>query len=217
MNAPPTFLGTIWNSRLGRSRWLMRTVFSLLIACGLLLSFFPERYRAAVTLTPTDPVSMGLSGTLGQLGALNSVFGNQAAVEVALKVGRSQQVREIAIKELQLARRLNISDPVKLHRWVQDHVEIRSLRGGIIQFEMRDRDANLAQAIVAQFAQATQERLAQISRRQTQYKRDVLLKLVGDASSRLSVAKGNFDRFRLTNRAVLPDVALANASSSTLR
>jgi capsule polysaccharide export protein KpsE/RkpR len=144
---------------------------------------------------------------LTQLGAINSVFGNQAAVEVALKVGRSQQVRDIVIKRNDLGRRLAISDPLRLHRWLKDNVEIRSLRGGIIQFELMNRDAALARGIIAAYAAATQERLAQITRGQTEFKRDVLLKLVNDASARLSTAKGAYDSFRLANRSATPEAA----------
>jgi hypothetical protein len=185
----------------------MRLLFGLLLAVFLYLTFFPEKHRAAVTLTPSDPTQMGLSGALTQLGAINSVFGNQAAVEVALKVGRSQQVRDLVIREKNLTRRLDISNPVRLHRWLEENVEIRSLRGGIIQFELMFKDPDLAREIVAAYSAATQERLAQIARGQTEFKRDVLLKLVSDASARLARTKGAYDRFRLANRSALPEAA----------
>ena len=60
-------------------RW-RAVLFSGLTLVFALLAFFPERYLATSSFTPSDRDSMGLSGTLGQLGALNSVFGNQAAV-----------------------------------------------------------------------------------------------------------------------------------------
>jgi hypothetical protein len=170
------------------------------VAVFLFLSFFPERYRAAVTLTPTDPASMGLSATLGQLGAINSVFGNQAAVEVALKVGRSVYVRETVIKNTRLVDRLRLRDSVQAQRWLEKEMTIRSLRGGIILFETLQKDSDLARDLVAAYSVATQERLAEISRRQTQYKREVLIKLVYDASNRLARARGAYDTFRLQNR-----------------
>lgn len=207
MTPPPTLIGRLWRLPVLRSPWSMRLLFGLLLAVFLYLTFFPEKNRAVVTLTPSDPTQMGLSGALTQLGAINSVFGNQAAIEVALKVGRSQQVRDIVIKQNNLAQRLSISDPVRLHRWLEDEVEIRSLRGGIIQFELIHQDAALARGIIAAYASATQERLAQIARGQTEFKRDVLLKLVSDASARLGRAKGAYDTFRLANRTVLPEAA----------
>lgn len=183
-----------------RSSWTRRAIFTVLIAVLLFLSFFPERYRAAVTLTPTDPASMGLSGTLGQLGAINSVFGNQAAVEVALKVARSIYVRETVAQQTHLMQRLHFANQVAMHRWLEKEVTIRSLRGGIIVFEMLSTDPELAKDLVSAYSSATQERLAQISRGQTQYKRDVLIKLVYDASDRLARARAAYDTFRLQTR-----------------
>ena len=97
-----TVIGTVLNGPLRGNMWLARAIFGVCLAILIFFSFFPERYRGAVTLTPTDPTSLGLSGTLGQLGALNSVFGNQAAVEIALKIGRSIYVRQIVAKQLNL-------------------------------------------------------------------------------------------------------------------
>jgi uncharacterized protein involved in exopolysaccharide biosynthesis len=187
-------------------------VFGTLIAIALIFSFYPERYRAAVSLTPTDPGSLGLSGTLGQLGAINSVFGNQTAVEVALRVARSEMVRDIVIQQLNLENRLHEHDRTKLHRWLADKVDIRSLRGGIVLMDMQSRDPALAKDIVGAFAGATQDRLAQISRAQTGYKRDILLKLVSDASEQLSEAQARYDSFRLRNRAPTPTMAVESVS-----
>lgn len=212
MRPPASFVGSVagmeWFARF-RNRAF---VFGLLAAIFLVLSVFPERHRAAVTLTPTDPASLGLSGTLGQLGALNNVFGNQAAVEVALRVGKSVFVRDLIIKRLDLAKRLDQPDRRKLHRWLEDRVDVRSLRGGIVSIEMKHRDADLARDIVAAYANALQEQLAEISRRQTAYKRDVLVKLVDDASVQLATAQAAYDSFRLRNKTPLPAIAVEGVS-----
>jgi capsule polysaccharide export protein KpsE/RkpR len=200
MKAPRTVIGTIAHSRLFRSRVIGRSILALAVALLLLLGFFPEKHRAAVTLTPTDPTSFGLSGALGQLGALNSVFGDQAAVEVALKVARSLYVQRIVADRIKLRQRLRFENDTAMYRWMARKVNIRSLRGGIILVEMDSGDANLGRDIVGGYAAATQERLAQISRGQTEYKRDVLLKLVGEASGRVSRARAAYDTFRLQNR-----------------
>lgn len=183
-----------------------------LLALALVLTFFPVRYRAAVTLTPTDPQSLGLSGTLYQLGALNNVFGNQAAVEVALRIARGEAVKDYVIKKTDLADRLHEHNRVKLHRWLDWEVDVRSLRGGIIMVEMHSRDADLAEKIVAAYAQATQNRLAEISRTQTAYKRDILVQLVGDASQQLNLAQARYDSFRLRNRAPTPETTVEAVS-----
>jgi hypothetical protein len=187
-------------------------LFGLLTLFFLLLSVFPERHRAAVTLTPTDPQSLGLSGTLGQLGAINSVFGNQAAVEVALRVGKGVYVRDLVIKRLNLGKRLGEMDRATLHRWLAHRVDVRSLRGGIVSIEMKDRDPALARDTVAAYGNAIQERLAEISRTQTAYKRHVLEQLVVDASQQLATAQSAYDAFRLRHKTPLPAVAVEAVS-----
>jgi hypothetical protein len=203
-----TVIGTIVHARAIRNPWTARALFAVAIAICVFLALFPERHRAAVTLTPTDPASLGLSGTLGQLGAINSVFGNQAAVEIALKVGRSVNVRDTVIEKLKLRQRLNLPNDLAIHRWLNDKVTIRSLRGGIVLFEMHDDDAEFAKAVVGAYAAATQGQLADISRRQTEYKREVLVQLVSEASARLSRAQSAYDIFRLRNRYALPEESI---------
>lgn len=188
-------------------------VFVVLIAIAATLAFFPERHRAAATLTPTDPQTLGLSETLGQLGALNSVFGKQADVEVALRIGSSIYMRETVMKKLNLAERIDMHDKVELHRWLEDRIRIRSLRGGIIQIEFVSRDKELAYDIVNAVAEATRDRLAEINIRQTSYKREILQKLVDDSAVRLSKAESAFNSYRLENGYADPGTALASISS----
>ena len=173
------------------------------------LAFFPERHLATSSFTPTDRDSLGLSGTLGQLGAISSVFGNQAAVEVALRVGKSVAVRDDVIAKTRLKQKLKSDGRVALQRYLEKRVEIRSLRGGIITIEMQDRDADLAQEIVLAYQLAVQEELGRISRRQTAYKRDVLKQLVASASDQLGQAQAAYDDFRLNNRYAEPRSSIA--------
>lgn len=182
------------------SRFWKRALFFLApTAVLLVLAAFPERYRAEATLTPTNPNMLGLSGTLGQLGALNSVFGNQADIEVALRIGTSVYTRDSVIKELKLKERLKDDNIIDLHRWLYDKVDMRSLRGGIILIQMDHTDKQLARDIVGAYTTAVRERLAEITVRQTNYKRQVLEKLVRDAGARLANAQSNYDNFRLAN------------------
>ena len=212
MNAPPSFVGAVARVRLLQRFPVRAAIFGILIAVGLALTYFPERYRAAVTLTPTDPQSLGLSGTLGQLGAINNVFGNQAAVEVAIRVARSEMARDYVIARVHLADRLGIHNRVRLHRWLDEKVTIRSLRGGIVLIEMQSENPELARDVVGAFADGTQERLADISRKQTAYKREILIQLVNGASQQLSLAQARYDGFRLQNRAPSPLTAVEAVS-----
>lgn len=207
MTPPRSIISSIAQARIIRDNWPRRILFAALFAIALLLSAFPERYRAASSLTPADPNTLGLAGALGQLGAINSVFGNQAAVEVALKVGRSVYVRDTVMRQTKLEQRLGMSR-IELHRWLADKVEVRSLRGGILLIEMNDRDRGLARDLVAAYAEATRARLAEINRRQTEYKRGILMKLVSDSSDRLARAQSAYDSFRLRTRYGDPEAAM---------
>jgi capsule polysaccharide export protein KpsE/RkpR len=120
--------------------------------------------------------------------------------------------RDYVIAKVHLADRLQNHDRVKLHRWLSEKVIVRSLRGGIVLVEMEDRDAKLAQDIVGAYADATQQRLSDISRKQTAYKRDVLIQLVNEASQQLSLAQARYDNFRLRNRSPSPMTAVQAVS-----
>lgn len=188
--------------------WLRRAILGALAAVLAVLTLFPREYRAAVSLTPTDPAALGLQGALGQLGALSNVFGSQAAVEISLKVARSMDVRRKVIDELKLIERLGFSDPREADRWLAREVEIRSLRGGILQMSMKHEDAQLARDIVAAFSASTRSRLAEISRTQTAYKRKILEDLVSGAGARYSRAQAAYDRFRRGTRFAEPSSSL---------
>lgn len=212
MKRPPSIIGALAESQwVGRPLYRRLLVLLLVAICGV-LTVYPERYRAAVTLTPTDPANLGLSGALGQLGAINTVFGNQAAIEIAIKVARGQDVRQIVAKRLKFYETQKFGNKVETDRWLTDKVSIRSLRGGIIQMEVFDRDPVFAKQIVAAFSEATRERLAEINRQQTAYKRDVLIKLVDESSERLALAQEAYDSFRLRTRNSEPNLALTSST-----
>jgi tyrosine-protein kinase Etk/Wzc len=186
---------------------LRRAILGGAFIIAVLLALFPERHRAAVTLTPTDPASLGLSGTLGQLGAVQSVFGNQAAVEVSLRIARSDYVRSKVADRVKLDDYLG-TRRVNTLRWLDRKVDVHALRGGIIEFELTLPDGALARQVVDAYASAVREQLATISRTQTAYKRDILLDLVDQASKRLSKAQEAYDTFRLRTRYSSPQAAI---------
>ena len=208
MRAPPrSMVGTLAALPVVREPWWRRAILAALVALFAVLTLYPQQYRAAVSLTPTDPASLGLSGKLGQLGAVGNVFCNQAAVEVSLKVARSEYVRSLVARQLDLERVLGKS-PVATHRWLERKVDIRALRGGIIQFEIKQRDPDFARAIVAAYGQAVRTQLAIIARNQTTQKRDILVQLVENASDALAQAQAAYDTFRLRTRYSSPQAAI---------
>lgn len=208
MTPPRNIIGSLYHSPPLRRPWMRRAIFAVVLTILALLTFFPEKYRAAVTLTPTDPGSLGLGQALGQLGALNSVFGSQAAVEISLKIADSVETRRAVIKRLNLVQRLNLKDESAASRWLEKEVEVRALRGGIVQVQTLNSDPAFARALVATVTDEMRRRLADIAQRQTAYKRDILVKLVAQADDRLSRAQAAYDAFRRTTRFSNPGNAI---------
>jgi uncharacterized protein involved in exopolysaccharide biosynthesis len=200
MNRPHSLMGRAANMRWLQSFRGRALVFGTALAVSGLLTLFPERHLATASFTPSDREALGLAGTLGQLGAAGSIFGNQAAVEVALRVGNSDAVRDVVIKNTFLAEELESRGRTDLQRYLRRKVEVRSLRGGIVLIEMQDTDPEKAREIVGAFETAIEAELARVARRQTAYKRKVLKRLVKEASDELAIAEAAYDTFRLQNR-----------------
>jgi hypothetical protein len=186
--------------KLSHNRWigndrLRRIVVTVLVLLCAIFTLWPEPERAVVTLAPTDPGALGLGDTLGQLGAGSSVFGAQAAIDLTVKVGRSVLVRETISKRLNLEKQLN-RDNRHVMRWLDNKVQMRALRGGIIQIELYNMDGPFARSVVDAYATAIRERLGVIAREQTAYKRQILETTLASARARMERAQLAFDNFR---------------------
>lgn len=208
MTPPPSIVDNLSANRILGRPWLRRVILGLLTIILALMTLFPKEYRAVVSLTPSDPSSLGLGGALGQLGALSNVFGGQAAIEISLKVARSVEVRQTVINRLGLVKNGMFKDDIAAQRWIDKEVDIRSLRGGIIQISTKMDDPALAQRLVATVAEATRNRLAQISQAQTAYKRHILEQLVTQAGDRYLRAQSAYDNFRRTTRYSDPETSI---------
>ncbi len=195
--------------------WPRRALLALAVVLCLIFSLFPIQYRAASSVSPTDPSSLGLGEVLGQLGALNTVFGSQAAVEVSLKIGRSVETRREVIRRMNLVKRLDLKDEIAASRWLEREVELRSLRGGIVQIESIQRDPALATELVSTLTAVLRQNLGEIALRQTKYKRDILKKLVGDANSEFMAAEAKYNEFRLNTRYSDPGYAIEAIGART--
>ncbi len=205
MRAPRSIIGTLAANPVLRRPWLRRGIVVLLVAACVLLAFFPQQYRAAVSLTPTEPPNLGPSNAFGQL-AVGNVFGNQTAVEVAVRVAHSEFVRSKVIRKVNLDKVLG-KTPTATHRWLERKVDINALRGGIIEFETVLYDPDLALRVVDAYGQAVREHQAEISREQTFKKRDILLELIATSSDKLAKAQAAYDNFRLQTRYSSPQAA----------
>ncbi|MBV1690034.1 hypothetical protein KRR38_20680 [Novosphingobium sp. G106] len=200
-------IGRLTHAPVFREPSKRRVLILVLVALCAVLTLFPERKRAAMSLTPEAPPSLSISSGMSQLGALNSVFGNQSTVEVALKIAASPSVRNAVAEKLKLNQRLDM-DRIHVLRWLDRKVDVRSMRGGIIQFEIQYGDGKLGSEIVAAYGEAVSAKLATISRNQATFKRDILVNIVADASERLQKAQTDYDNFRLQTRYGQPLAAI---------
>lgn len=211
MTPRPSLIGRLSHSGWLRNSALRRTIIIVLVVLCAVLTLYPERQRAIISLTPSDPETLGLGDTLMQLGAGNSVFSSQAAVDLSIRVAESVYVRQVVSKQLQLEKRLDL-DTVHVMRWLHKNVDIRAMRGGVIQIELKHKDGDFARAMVNTYAQALRDRLGVISREQTDYKRGVLENLVASSSERLERAQNAYDRFRRSAEYGDPQSAIAQVS-----
>jgi uncharacterized protein involved in exopolysaccharide biosynthesis len=209
MKAPRTLFGRV----LGLS-WLAdplrrRLTFVALAVVFAVLTFFPRYYHASVQIIEPTPNAAGLSAVLGQLG------GNYAALlstgqsyEVNLSVGRTYLVERDVVTRMNLVGTPRFGSLDHAVRKLRRLLTVRSMRGGIIGLEAEDRNPDFALQLVTVYAQVYSERLAQLARQQTAYKRAVLNDRMGEAAQRLARAQGALDRFRAQNRLPAPDAQL---------
>ena len=207
MRQPSSFIGRLANLPVVRQAWLRRALVVLIVLVCAVLALFPQHYRAVTSLTPSDPGSLGLGGAIGQLGAGNSVFGNQAAIEVSLKIAQSPYVGNAVMRQLDLPRKLGRT-PLETLRWLDRKVETRVMRGGIIQIETTLRDPDLGAMIVTAYADQLRARLAAIARNQTAKKREILVDLTQDANDQLAKAQSAYDAFRLRTHYSAPEASI---------
>lgn len=201
--------------------WIRRAVFAVLIAVAGILALFPQRYEANVKLAPQETSTAGLSAILSQLGGnYAALLGNHQPVEIDLTIGRSFEVQST------VARRAGLVKPgadratvAKAVRDVDRQVIVRALRGNIIEIVTSSGDPGAALNLAAVYAKTMQDRLAELSRTQTTYKRGVLNQRMREASDRLARAEAAISRFRAQYQVIAPDEQLgaAVAQLSALR
>lgn len=167
------------------------------------LSVWPTPYRAAVTLTPVDPSTMGLnpsssSGGLGALSMLGSggAMSTQTLIESNLQVAHSVYVRQAVSRKLDLPKRLGKSEQ-QVMRWLDKKVDARSLRGGIIEIDTKQFEPSLTLDLVSAYADATRDQMGVVNHNQNAIREHALEQVLAQAGERLSKAQAAYDTYRL--------------------
>lgn len=205
-------VGFVARQPLVRRSALRRSVAALLVCACAVLAVVPRPYRAEMTITPADPPALSPVPMGGGFGALTNMLGNQAQVEVVMRIAQTPQVASEVSRKLDLPRRLG-KTPDQVLVWLSRKVVVRSLRGGMVLFETKLYDPDLARDIIAAWGDAVRARTAVIGRDQTAYKRTALLDLIRNSGDELTRAQGAYDNFRLQSRIASPQTAVGAAAS----
>jgi len=171
--------------------------------------FFPRYYHASVQIVEPEPNAAGLSAVLGQLGGnYAALLSSGQSYEVNLQVGQTYVVEKNVVERMKLVDTPRFGDLDHAIRKLRDLVTVRSFRGGIIGIEVTDQDASFALSLATAYANSYSQRLAELARQQTAYKRQVLNDRMEEAALRLAKAQGALDRFRERYRLPAPDTQL---------
>jgi uncharacterized protein involved in exopolysaccharide biosynthesis len=210
---PRTIIGSVLNTPLLRSPLKRRIIFGLLIVALAVLCLYPRTYVAEAQLMPQTPGG-GLSTALAQesngaildLGALT---GSKTSVESDLTVARSHAVTQDVVNKLKHAGRHGWSTRTQAEAALDHKIGIIAIRGSILQITAHDTNPEFARSLVAVTADAIQDRLGEISIRQSAQKRAVATNRLLDAQQRLAVAQQALTDWRSKHRLAEPQAQLS--------
>jgi uncharacterized protein involved in exopolysaccharide biosynthesis len=187
-------------------------IFGVLIVVAALLALFPTRYVANVKMAPQDTNTAGLNSILSQLGGnYSALLGNHQPVEIDLSIGRSFDVQSDVARTLGLVDGPGQASLDRAVRKLNENVDVRALRAGIIEIEVDGHDEDRTLRTAQVYSRAIQNRLAQLSRDQTAFKRTILNDRMKEAGERLSRAENAVNTFRQQNRIIQPEAQLSDA------
>lgn len=205
---PVSLLDLVTGSRWFQDNRLRRLIFALALVILAILSVFPRVYAADVKLAPQESNTAGLSAILTQLGGnYAALLGRSQPIEVDLAVARSFEVKREVVRKLGT----NIKDRDKVRRAIlrlEDQTDVQAMRGNLIQITVRDRAPERALKVTEAYADAMQERLAEISHEATANKRKILNQRFAEAQTRLAQAEGAINSFRSANQLIEPGTQL---------
>ena len=193
-----------------------RRAYAVLALVLALLCLFPRPYVARAKIVPQDSSSLGLgsmmSGFGGQMQGFAALLGGgRQPVDMYLAIGRGGEVGDAVIARLKLAQEYGSVDDARLA--LDRKVDVHSLTGGIIEIEVRSRDAREAEALAKAYVAAVSDRIVALGKDKTERKRRVVLDRFKEAADRVSAAEARLQNFRRRNNLAEPEAQLGSALS----
>lgn len=213
MTPPRTIIGEILATPWFGDPLRRRLTFLVAAIVLAILCVYPEIYAAEAQLEPQTPGG-GLSTILaqesnGSILDLGALTGAKTSVESDLTIARSHAVLDGVISRLNLVGKPGFRSLSQAESKLGHKINIIAIRGSILQITAHDRDPNFAKQLVDATATSVQDRLAEISLRQTAQKRAVDLNRLADANIRLAKAQAALNQFRIANKLPAPEAQLS--------
>ena len=195
-----------------------RLIYLVLAIIAGILIFFPRPYLARTKIVPQD-TSATAASTTSLLGALGSnaqgigslLSGGRPPNDLYLIIGRSDKVADDVIKTLDWVgpgKRFSSVRDAKL--FLDRHVDVHLLLGGVMEVETKLYDAEQALKITSAYEKALSRQLASFGRQIIQNKQRILAQRFRDSSDRVAKAEFALDAFRRTHNLAEPEQQLGS-------
>jgi len=200
---------------------IRRLTYLVTALVAALLIFFPKPYVARTKIVPQD-TSASAASTTALLGALGGnaqsigslLTGGRPSNDLYLIIGRSDSVKADVIKRLGL---VGTNAPFQTQRkailWLDRHVDVHLLLGGVMEIETKLYDPDRARDITGTFATSIGSHLARYGRQIIINKRRIVDERIRDASQRVAIAEAQVSEFRRSNNLAEPQQQLGAALS----
>lgn len=198
-------------------RW-RRRAYALAALILAVLTVFPQPYVARAKILPQDSNSIGLGSMMnalgGQLQGFASLFGGaKQQIDMYLAVGRSDEVTGAVIKKLKLAGPGAYGSERSARVALAKKVDVHSLTGGMIEIEVRTRDADEAEKLTGAYVEAISNRIVALGKDRVERKRAVVMQRFKEAADRVTETENALNEFRRRNRLAEPQAELGSALS----
>lgn len=198
-------------------RW-RRRAYAIAALVLAVLTVFPQPYVARAKILPQDSNSIGLGSMMnalgGQLQGFASLFGGaKQQIDMYLAVGRSDEVTGAVIKKLKLAGPGAYGSERSARVALAKKVDVHSLTGGMIEIEVRTRDADEAEKLAGAYVEAISNRIVALGKDRVERKRAVVMQRFREAADRVTATENALNEFRRRNRLAEPQAELGSALS----